>query len=96
MVNKLLQYRSEVSLPFSVTEGDAVFRILNAVHKDHPEIFYIDYWQRYKLCGVLHQAQSTLPLRYLMDQRRAEAVLNTINNKVKRLDSIVAKQRNLK
>lgn len=94
MVNSLLNHCGLVSLPFSISERTAVNRIVRAVHQDHPELFYVDFW-RFERKGCIARPRSTVSFRLLMNRARANAVQNTINNRICQISSCIEKGHSL-
>lgn len=63
------------------TDTKSVHRIIYAVHFDHPELFYVDFWR----CRVT-RAQLTnglfLQFQMMLDRESATAVMNSLKAKV--------------
>lgn len=78
IVNCLIRFENIISVRHSVYECEAFQRVIRAVHLDHPELFYVDFW-RYRLVQNIFPAVTKIEFRLLLDRITAESVTNTLS-----------------
>lgn len=77
IVNSLIRFENIISVRHSAYECEALQRVIRAVHFDHPELFYVDFW-RYRLVQNIFPAVTKIEFRLLLDRSAAESVTNTL------------------
>lgn len=85
LVNALLQYQSRVTLhPRHLTKASIV-RTVRAVHLDHPELFYVDFWRFTFLRDPL-TGNASVSFNLMIEQDISQKVLSSL-----RLQTLVIK-----
>lgn len=88
IVNGLLQYRSFIALPPGITDSSSIQKIVLAVHLDHPELFYVDFWH-YLICRNMHDSPVGVEFRMLLKPAPARAVSHTLSHRAAELQEAV-------
>lgn len=78
IVNGLIRFENIISVRHSTYECEVLRRVIRAVHLDHPELFYVDFWQ-YRLVQNVFPAVTKIEFRLLLDRIVAESVTNTLS-----------------
>ena len=53
LTDGLLHYNSQIIMPYSRLELNSLRKVINAVHLDHPELFYVNWWQYESVSSLL-------------------------------------------
>lgn len=77
IVNGLIRFENIISVRHSTYECEALQRVIRAVHLDHPELFYVDFWQ-YRLVQNVFPTVTKIDFRLFLDRIAAESVTNTL------------------
>lgn len=77
IVNGLIRFENIISIHHSTYECEALQRVIRAVHLDHPELFYVDFW-RYRLVQNVFPTVTKIDFRLFLDRIAVEAVTNTL------------------
>ena len=77
IVNGLIRFENIISIHHSTYECEALQRVIRAVHLDHPELFYVDFW-RYRLVQNVFPTVTKIDFRLFLDRIAAEAVTKTL------------------
>lgn len=80
IVNGLIRFENIISVRRSAYEREVLQRVIRAVHLDHPELFYVDFW-RYRLVQNVFPDVTRIEFRLLIDRIAAEAVTNTLSSR---------------
>lgn len=80
VVAGLLNRRESIYIKQSDAQIESIRKIVNAVHLDHPELFYVDFWH-YQLTQSLLPCGMFLHFRMMLDQEPSIAVMNSLNVK---------------
>jgi hypothetical protein len=78
IVKSLIRYEYSVCLPQSIAEHERIQRIVRAIHLDHPELFYVDFWN-YRLQPNLLSFGTRIDFRMLLGQDTANSVAHTLS-----------------
>ena len=90
IVKGLLQRKESICIKQERAQRESIRKIVNAVHLDHPELFYVNFYQ-YKV------KQSPLPwgtclcFQMFLDEASSSAVMNTLNAKASALEKSAQK-----
>lgn len=77
IVNCLIRHESSICVSQSVVEQYSVQRVVKAIHLDHPELFFIDFWC-YKLRRGLPPSGTMIDFRMLLGKDAADSVSITL------------------
>lgn len=77
----LLNRRESICIKQAHTKIESVRKIVHAVHLDHPELFYVNFWH-YQLAQSLLPCGMFLNFRMMLDRDPSTAVLNALKAKV--------------
>ncbi len=80
IVTGLLRRRDSIYITQEHAQIESVRKIVSAVHLDHPELFYIDFWH-YQMTQSLIPRGAFLNFRMMLDQEPSNAVMNSLNAK---------------
>ena len=78
IVNGLIRYENSICIPQSVAEHERIHRVVKAVHLDHPELFFVDFW-RYQLCQSFLTFGTRIDFQMLLESDIADSVANTLS-----------------
>ena len=77
IVNGLIRFENIISVRHSTYKCETLQRVIRAVHLDHPELFYVDFWQ-YRLVQNVFPTVTKINFRLFLDRIAAESVTNTL------------------
>ena len=81
LVNALLRYNRKVKLDqYSLPEAEEVQGVVRAVHLDHPEIMFVNFWN-YRIKEASPGKGIILCFHMILDRNAAESVGRTIDKK---------------
>ena len=80
IVAGLLNRRESIFVKQVQAQIESVRKIVNAVHLDHPELFYVDFWH-YQLTQSLLPYGIFLNFRMMLDRDPSTAVMNALKAK---------------
>ena len=80
IVAGLLNRRESIYIKQAHAQIESIRKIVNAVHLDHPELFYVDFWH-YQLTQSLLPYGMFLNFRMLLDRDPSTAVTNALKSK---------------
>lgn len=80
IVAGLLNRRESIFIKQVQAQIESVRKIVNAVHLDHPELFYVDFWH-YQLTQSLLPYGIFLNFRMMLDRDPSTAVMNALKAK---------------
>lgn len=86
IINGLIRYESSICIPQSVAENERIHRVVKAIHLDHPELFFVDFW-RYQLCQRFLPFETRIIFQMLLDCDTANSVAETLSFRVAELQS---------
>lgn len=89
IVTGLLARRVKILVRQSDAQADNIHKIVHAIHMDHPELFYVDFWCYKIQRNFLFGGSVTLEFRMLLDSSASVAVSNMMNDKWQVLQSRV-------
>lgn len=81
IANALIRHSSRVQIKSSAAHKKSIKRIISAVHLDHPELFFVDFWNSKVISSSLCQGSAIL-FNMLIDRKTADSITETINNRV--------------
>ena len=88
IVNSLIRYESSICIPHSVAEHERIHRVVKAIHLDHPELFFVDFW-RYQLSQSFLAFGTRIDFRMLLESDIADSVANTLSFRVAELHNML-------
>lgn len=91
IVAGLLNRRESIYIKQVHAQIESVRKIVNAVHLDHPELFYVDFWH-YQLTQSLLPCGMFLNFRMMLDRDPSAAVMNALNAKAVLLQRSIRKK----
>lgn len=91
IIVELLRRRESIYIKQAHAQIESVRKIVNAVHLDHPELFYVDFWH-YQLTQSLLPCGMFLNFRMMLDRDPSIAVMNALNTKAALLQRSVRKK----
>lgn len=91
IVAGLLNRRKSIYIKLAHTQIESVRRIVNSVHLDHPELFYVDFWH-YRLTQSLLPCGVYVHFRMMLDSDPSKAVMNALNTKAALLQRSICKK----
>ena len=91
IVAGLLNRRESIYIKQSCAQIESVRKIVNAVHLDHPELFYVDFWH-YQVTQSLLPCGMFLHFRMMLDQKPSIAVMNSLNAKATSMQEITRRK----
>ncbi len=77
IVNGLLRYETAISFRHCRDEIATVRKVVHAIHRDHPELFYVDFW-KFELLRATFLCPSQVRFRMLLDEKQTKAVARTL------------------
>lgn len=80
IVNGLIRYENSICIPQSVTDNERIHRVVKAIHLDHPELFFVDFW-RYQLYQSFLPFGTRIVFRILLERNAANSVANTLSSR---------------
>lgn len=80
IVTGLLNRRDSIYIKQTPAQIESIRKIVNAVHLDHPELFYVDFWH-YQLTQSLLPCGTFLHFRMMLDRDPSAAVMNALKAK---------------
>ena len=78
IVNGLIRYENSICIPQSGAEHERIHRVVKAIHLDHPELFFIDFWS-YQLCQSFLTFGTRIDFQMLLESDIADSVANTLS-----------------
>jgi len=87
IVTGLLRRRASIYITQEHAQIESVRKIVRAVHLDHAELFYIDFWH-YQMTQSLIPCGMFLSFRMMLDQEPSTAVMNSLNAKATSMQEI--------
>ena len=91
IVTGLLNRRESIYIKQPYAQIESIRKIVNAVHLDHPELFYVDFWH-YQLTQSLLPCGMFLNFRMMLDRDPSTAVMNALNAKAALLQQAAQKK----
>lgn len=89
LTDSLLHLKTEVRLPYSYVELDGIRTLVNAVSLDHPELFYINWWQ-YRSRASMLGSHVTVCFDYLIDTASVSICWLAIEKEIVKLKHIAS------
>lgn len=86
IVNGLLLHNNTICLRKRDADQDAIVKTVAAIHRDHPELFYVDFW-RFQTCRNLHSFGTKVEFNLLLGRSDANAVANTLSQRARDLQA---------
>lgn len=86
IVNSLIQYEDSICIHQSVAEHEKIHRVVKAIHLDHPELFFVDFWH-YQLCQGFFSLGTRIDFQMLLEDDIANYVENTLSCRVAELQN---------
>lgn len=80
IVTGLLQRREVICVGPANVSAETLQNTVKAVHLDHPELFYVDFWH-YRFSQTLSPCGTFLHFALMLDREPSAAVMNTLNDK---------------
>ena len=91
IVAGLLNRRESIYIKQAPAQMESIREIVNAVHLDHPELFYVDFWH-YQLTQSLLPCGMFLNFRMMLDRDPSTAVMNALSAKAVLLQKSIRKK----
>ena len=88
IVRGLLAWNTEISIKQCASQKESIQRIVRAVHLDHPELFYVDFWH-YHYRNIVMLQGSVLSFQFMLDKDPALAIMNSLNAKANKMKGIL-------
>ena len=80
IVNALLRHRGYAVLQIPVSGRTAIIKIVRAVHLDHPELVYVDFWNYHTAWDPL-SGNVTVYFRFLLPQEASDKVVSSLKER---------------
>lgn len=91
LTDGLLHFKSSITLPYSFSDMEEVKAIVRACHLDHPELFYVNWWQYRSRSSILGQ-EVTLSFDYMIDPPIIKACWATMESEIANLKQITSNE----
>lgn len=91
IVAGLLSHRKSIYIRQACAQVETVRRIVNAVHLDHPELFYVDFWHFQRTSSLLPMG-ALLEFRMMLDRESSAAIMRTMNARAASVNEAVQKK----
>lgn len=90
IVAGLLQRKAVIHIKQPCNQINIVRKIVTAVHLDHPELFYVDFWH-YQITQTGFPYSLSVRFQMMLDANSSAAVMHTLNAKVRELQKVISK-----
>lgn len=78
IVNDLIRYKNNIHVRQNNINHKIIQRVVRAIHLDHPELFFVDFW-RYQLRLGLASFGAIIEFQMLLEESVADSVANTLS-----------------
>lgn len=86
IVNSLIKYERSICIPQNVAEPERIHRVVKAIHLDHPELFFVDFWH-YQLSQSFLTFGTRIDFQMLLESNIADSVANALSFRVAELQN---------